>query len=299
MGQTHSKIKSTTLSFGWKSLPDAPAGIFSPAVVIGSKVYFHAGQENILYEFSNNEQKWSTVPIPLPGVFSFAIVNVEDTLTAVGGKIPCSHCVNNLNRFVGGEWVEDLPPMPTKRQSPTAVYADNSLVVAGGLDVTGMDSLKVVELLNVQSQQWSTVSSIPFDIYSSSAAICGGHIYIQACTPYDSTLHKVFECSIGALIKSEPSSTTWRMICPSPVNKSSLVTVNNTLLAVGGRFADEVDSNNIYQYNPNANEWQLVGEMPTPRHYCITALLPGNKLLVLGGMPPTVKKVEIATIITW
>ena len=88
----------------------------------------------------------------------------------------------------------------------------------------------------------------------------------------------MFECSIGALIESEPSSTTWRMICPSPVNKSSLVTVNNTLLAVSGRYADEVDSNNIYQYNPNANEWQLVGEMPTPRHYCITALLPGLNL---------------------
>ena len=165
MDQIHPKTRrAKPLRFSSKSLPDAPAGIFSPAVVIGSKVYFHAGHGNILYEFSN-EQEWSTVPIPLPGVFSFVIVNVENTLTAVEGKIPCSHCVNNLNRFVGGEWVEDLPPMPTKRQSPTAVYADNSLVVAGGLDVTGMDSLNVVELLNVQSQQWSTVSSIPFDIY--------------------------------------------------------------------------------------------------------------------------------------
>ena len=47
--------------------------------------------------------------------------------------------------------------MPTERQAPTVVYANKSLVVAGGLTITG-DFLSFVELLNLQSGQWCTVS---------------------------------------------------------------------------------------------------------------------------------------------
>ena len=38
--------------------------------------------------------------------------------------------------------------------------------------------------------------------------------------------------------------------------------------------------------------------MPTPRNLCLVAVLPGNKLMVMGGMTATgdTDKVEIATL---
>ena len=275
---------SLTLRFSWESLPDAPAGILgtSPPVVIGSLVYFYAAHPNSVHKLYTDQKLWSTVLTP-PNASSFTLVNIQDTLTAVGGKNGSgSCCLNNLKRFVNKKWVEDIVPMPTERQSPSVVYANYSLVVAGGLTITG-DFLSVVELLNIRSDQWSAVSSLPFQSYSSSASVCGDYVYIQACTASDSTQHEVFECSITALNKSEPSSTEWKMIQPSPLSKSSLVTVNNTLLAVGGRHADEIDSENIYRYSLNNKKWQLVGKMLTPCCYCITASSSGNKLLVVGG----------------
>ena len=39
----------------------------------------------------------------------------------------------------------------------------------------------------------------------------------------------------------------------------------------------------IHCYNKATNSWSIIGEMPTPQYDVLTAVLPTNKLVVVGG----------------
>ncbi len=79
-----------------------------------------------------------------------------------------------------------------------------------------------------------------------------------------------------------------------PVSYSSLVTINGHLLAVGGEDSNRDKTKDIYQYNMTS--WTVISQMSTPRSSCLTAALPGNKLMVVGG-DDTYRKCEIVTFV--
>ena len=71
------------------------------------------------------------------------------------------------------------------------------------------------------------------------------------------------------------------MIDDLPVKCSTCVTLKGWLLAVGGEDSDE-NNDNIYSHNTGTNSWEVISHMPTPRHWCLVTVLPGNKLMVGG-----------------
>ena len=90
----------------------------------------------------------------------------------------------------------------------------------------------------------------------------------------------------------------WHKITNLLVKASSSVALNEQLLAVGGYNSEEKDSNNIYSYNTETNSWGVISHMPTPRCWCLVAVLPSHKLMVVGGETDNVDtdKVEIAEL---
>ncbi len=138
-----------------ESLPDAPVDIgYGSSAVIGDKAYFNPYGSKTVYEFSNNQ--WHKLP-PCPNKY-FTIVSVDDMLTTVGGSDTQPYS-NKLYSYINNKWVEHFPPMPTRRWGPGAVYANNTLVVAGGY--CDSKNLNTVEILNTANMQWSIVSSLP------------------------------------------------------------------------------------------------------------------------------------------
>ena len=76
----------------------------------------------------------------------------------------------------------------------------------------------------------------------------------------------------------------WELIASLRVRSSTLVTVDGHLLAVGGKSSEDSDPTRIiYEYIPDTNTWQVVSQMKTGRSRCAAALLPDNKLMVVGG----------------
>ncbi len=116
-------------------------------------------------------------------------------------------------------------------------------------------------------------------------------MYIHPRTSDDQEKYSVYKCSLRQLTQSQPSSAIWEKIAPLPVSYSSLVTINGHLLAVGGRDSNRDKTKDIYQYNMTS--WTVISQMSTPRSACLTAALPGNKLMVVGG-DDTQRKCEIA-----
>ena len=78
---------------------------------------------------------------------------------------------------------------------------------------------------------------------------------------------------------------------------STCAAVNGELLAVGGRDKDRKPLSAIHKYNPTTNSWDLISNMPTARYDCLVAVLPTNKILIVGGdiaLLNTIEKVEVA-----
>ena len=271
------------------TIESAPVNIGSgSSAVIGDKAYLN-NRSTTVYEFSNNH--WHELPTYHNECFT--IVNVDDMLTTVGGRSDTQYYTNKLYSYINNKWVEHFPPMPTRRWTPGAVYANNTLVVAGGFRDSKI--LNTVEILNTANMQWSIVSSLPVPTRHPSTAICGDYVYIHPRAIHAQEKYSVYKCSVRQITQSQPSSAIWKKIALLPVSWSTLVTINGHLLAVGGEhYSNGEYTKNIYQYNETS--WIIKNQMSTPRAACVTAALPGNKLMVVGG-DDTRRKCEIATCV--
>ena len=59
--------------------------------------------------------------------------------------------------------------------------------------------------------------------------------------------------------------------------------MHGQLLAVGEQDSDDTATDKIYLYNTKRDSWDVISHMPTPRCWWLVAVLPGNKLMVVGG----------------
>ena len=241
---------------------------------------------------------------------------VHGLLTAIGG---CTYMwlatqyTNHLISLTGErKWVERFPPMPTKRYATAAVSSGKSLVVAGGVD-TKDRLLDTVEVMNTETLQWFTASRLPFALRYASATISQDRIYLLGHDKSsESEPRSVLACSMADLLQScQPQSlgarfkkltlrAVWYQVANLPVHSSNCATLCGQLLAVGGcdkNFENRTSA--IHQYNPATNSWEVISHMPTARYDPLVAVLPGNKLMVVGGryrVGISCDVVEIATL---
>ena len=200
--------------------------------------------------------------------------------------------------------------MPTKRAFTAVVCKGKALVVAGGKR-EGINRLTTVEVMNTNTLQWSAASSLLHPLNQAIATVCEDRVYlVGGCDQHGYSTNSVLTCSLSALLQSQAKGAkmetlsvagnhiVWRTITDLPVKASSSVTLNGQLLAVGGYDSGGKDTNNIYTYNTETNSWEVVSHLPTRRYMCLATVLPGNKLMVVGGETDTgpIDKVEIAAL---
>ena len=279
------------LRLHWRKCGSAPGTMSKPSCVVdGNMAYFNTYDSNRVYSYDSEKEKWSSLPQSPHSFCSLAVVS--GLLTAIGGRLGVT---NQLLSLTGaGKWVEHFPPMPTKHYGTAAVCSGKSLVVAGG---SGGDAHKTlmhtVEVMNTNTLQWSTASSLPFALRYASATICQDRIYllgydmsneprsVLACSMTD-LLQSCQPQSLGARLKSLNLQEVWHRVADLPAHSSSCATLCGQLLAVSGDD-DNSCTTAIHQYNPATNSWEVISHMPTARYDTLVAVLPGNKLMVVGG----------------
>ena len=220
---------------------------------------------------------------------------------------------NSLLSLTDNKWTKQFPPMPTKRWLTAVVCSGRSLVVAGGS--TGNKKLSTVEVMDTETLQWSTASSLPHPLYQASATLCGDHLYmLGGFDQNDKQSKSVFTCSLAVLLQScQPQSLVarqktlslanrpkvWHQLADIPVTLSTCASLHGRLLAVGGRDSDDKKTTAIHMYNTTTNSWEIISHMTTPRHQCSVAVLPHNELMVAGGYTPNggIDSVEIASFV--
>ena len=304
--------RGSRIELRWRDGGRAPDEMLGQLVAVdGSVAYFLTKLviNHRVFAYNSLNDKWSELPRCPNHDISLAVVN--SLLTAIGGVTPNGELTNSLLSLTDMKWTEQFPPMPTKRQWTAAVYSGKSLVVAGGSRQGNKSDLSTVEVMDTHTLQWSIASSLPHPVYEASAALCGDQVYIVGGFYRDDEFSKsVFTCSLAALLQScQPQSliaklwnwslargpTVWHKLADAPVTKSTCASLHGQLLAVGGCDSNDKETTAIHMYNTTTSSWEVISHMTTPRSECLVAVLPQDKLVVVGGDAKNTS-VEIATV---
>ncbi len=300
------KLESLRLT-RWKC-QDAPQPLARGSAAVDTDrhtVYFSDYRSIGAYEWQR--ERWSKL-CDYPN-YDHTLAVVGGLLTAVGGAQSIIY-TNTLFSLVGDgserRWEEHFTPMPTKRRWTAVVCSGKHLVVMGGEELV---PLTTVEVLNTETRQWLTASSLPFPLSEASATIVGDNIYLVGGCDRSGWTRSVFTCSLIALLQScqphlltSQSPPLWHKIADTPAYVSTCVTLNGELVVVGGCDSSYIPTDSVYAYDPVTDSWNVISHMNIARWECLAVVLPGDRLMVVGGrtsrsysqIPP----VEIATLST-
>ena len=296
----------------WKTCkPPLYAMCRGTSTVCGNMAYFAQAGSSQVHSYNSDTEEWFVLPECHRENFTLTVVSGR--VTAVGGRQSLDYTNTLISFKEKGErrkWVEHFPPMPTKRAFTAVMCKGKALVVAGGKG-EGIDRLTKVEIMDTDTLQWSAASSLLHPLNQATATVCGDRVYlVGGCDRHGYSTNSVLTCSLSALLQSRTirakmetlplagNHIVWHTITDLPVKASSSVTLNEQLLVVGGYDSGGKDSNNIYTYNTQNNSWEVISHLPTRRYMCLVAVLPGSKLMVVGGETDAgpIDKVEIATL---
>ena len=250
---------------------------------------FFDDDEHTVYQYHPPADQW--VPLPRYECVLFAMATLTNKLTLVGGintSTPPYKVTNQIavwdTEGMSRGWTHPYPPMPTPRCSPAVATHDKWLVVAGGSTEYG-DSLATVEVLDTTSRQWLSTSPLPVKCSSMTSAIVNQELYLLGGTPTTDTL----VVSLPEITRSSVNSATtnrsaqWRKLPTPPLKSSAAISVHGSVVAIGGRHGND-RSTAIHVYQPATNNWKKVGDLPSPRDSCTSALLPSGEILVAIAM---------------
>ena len=289
----------------WREGKNAPERMFRGAAVVhGNTAYFRSyyGSDKV-YSYQNilGKEQWSQLPDNPNRNCSLAVI--DGLLTSVGGYN--NDYTNTLLTLTGEgmrkQWSEIFPPMPTPRQSVACITTEQSLVVAGGEGSGG--HLDTVEVMNINTKQWTTVCPLPQKQTGLSATVCGDTLYLaegintsnRAGWIISIPSKSVLTCSLTDLLTSSNSlgskirrtfsqrQNVWKEISILPVEQSTLASFNGQLLAIGGRDDSRNPTTNVYRYDSHTNAWNVISQMKNKRSSCLAVTLHEDHLIVVGG----------------
>ena len=179
----------------------------------------------------------------------------------------------NIVLSLSGEWSEVFPPMPTPRSRIACATTEKALVVAGGVAVS---ALATVEVMDINKKQWSSVSSLPQKLHSLSGITFGDSLYLAGGFTGLTGSKSVFTCSLpnimqpptlGSRIRQTLTwSNEWKEISSLPVTGSTLASFDGHLLAIGGKDASGNYTTDVYRYVSHTDSWHIITQMKKKGH---------------------------------
>ena len=287
----------------------APEVMFRGAAVAdGNTVYVRAGGSYNVYscQITSDGLLWSTLPDSRYMYFGLAII--DGLLTCVGGY---NHTVpTDTLRSLTGEggkrqWSEVFPPMPTARSVTASVTTEQALVVAGGYD--GRKNFDTVEVMTIATKQWTTAQHLPHPFGAISGTICGDQLYLGGgYIHFGEQSKSVLTCSLTDLLPPQSLGVRLHTLSPAtkpgvwweienlPVTGCTLTTLGGHLLAIGGWSASHGPTADVHRYDHQTDSWHVISKMKNKRSRPLSAVLPEDQLLVVGGWG-SITSVEIGS----
>ena len=285
------------LQLDWRRGPDLPLSMSGciQSVEVDGTVYMGGGYADkgkdgyTVMAYDMQSFKWHTLP-PYSAK-NFAMTTINNKLILVGGYSDTDVVnqlvvVNQLGvwKTDSNQWTRPFPAMPTPRSYPSATSYKHWLVVAGGFKQVCL--LSIVEVLDIDNKQWSTAPSTPITWHSMKSTIIGDAWYLMGGGHGLGTdMTDVYSVSLEALVShsASDSSKIWNKIAPNNCDSSSPLSLEGSLLALGGHdLKKRCCVSTIQRYVPETNTWVPAGELPHPLQNC-TCIITAGRLHVFGG----------------
>lgn len=235
-----------------------------------------------------------------------SLVVIKGLLTTVGGRTnshprrPTS-ALRSLTKEC--RWSIHFPAMLTKRYNFCAVQFDGGIIIAGGKVAEPSDGeTDQVEILDLETMMWSQAAPFPKAFSGGSMAISHGVVFAVG-------EQSLFHCSLGDLINSSKTSffislqREWRNLVGSsssnkgerqvwtysshcPLHNSTLISIHDNLVAVGGTDKTRKPRNFMHRYDMWSNKWEDLSPMGVARYRCLAGVITQNSsrsLIVIGG----------------
>ena len=301
------------LRLKWKRCRDMPfVMIGNPrSVLLRRKLYVGGGitdkrkdeQTVIVYDLDSDE--WSKLREYQFRYFAMAAVSGK--LVLIGGSDPDNQKTTNQLAVWDEDsqcWTHPYHAMQTACTSPAVAVYNHYLIVAGGCGDGGSD-LTRVEVLDTRTNRWYNGASLPKGCRQMTSAIVGDMWYLMGGFTESGATKVLFRASLSALTSAAVSQSAsvaapvWSTLTEAPLKLSRALSLQGSLLAVGGKDDRFKKSSAIHHYQAATENWVKVGELPTARCSCACAALPSGGFLVAGGSGGTgrLSRVDMATIV--
>ena len=247
------------------------------AATYGRFVYITLQGSFSLSQYECSTEEWTKLPSCPYRNSGLAIIDSE--LTTVGGLDRAGR-TNKLFTLQQGKWVEVYPPMNTARSRPAVVSTSHGdyLMAIGG-NVSDGVATATVELFQVKSRSWYTLTDLPQPLQYPSATICGDLLHVIGIH------HNGYSCSLQSLPSNDrpitsPLTLSWKPLPPLPVASSTAATLCGQLVLLGG-VQDRSPVNSIHQLVEG--QWVEIGSMTSRRWWCLAVSPYPDRILIVSG----------------
>ncbi|MBM3782823.1 MAG: hypothetical protein FJW30_00610 [Acidobacteria bacterium] len=208
-------------------------------------------------------------------------------VAAAGGKLYLLGAIRIGSAFVESNTYEYDPvrdrwstagQMPTPRGASGVASDGRRIYVAGGSGAAGAGT--AFEVFDTQTREWSRLPAMPTSRNHLTAQFVGGKFYaIAGREARDVNLVEEFD----------PATSQWRARRPAPTTRGGLASavVNGKIYVMGGEGNSGTPQATFRQneeYDPVADTWRSLPDMPTPRHGLYAAAV-GNVIFTPSGGP--------------
>jgi len=270
----------------WDSAPPLALGPTqeTAAVAVAGKIYVLGGFTNgaivpAVQVFDPATSTWAAGP-PLPAaVHHVTAAAIGDTIYVLGAlATPSFIATGDVWSWTPGDagWTVRAPmPAGTERGAAVAGELAGKLVVAGGYRGRAVTD---VAIYDPALDAWTAGPPLPAPRDHACGASLGGALYVAGGRDGSNA---------ATLYELAPGATAWteRAALPTPRAGTGCGVVGDRLVVVGGEGNPNLPTGvfaEVEAYAPDADRWDALPPMPTPRHG-MGAAATGGKLYVPGG----------------
>ena len=254
---------------------------------MGGGAYGDVECDRLVQVYDTQAGEWNILP-PLPIYWCEATL-VKGQLTLIGGRNVSTKKITNLTITWDEEkkqWFPKVPPLPSKRSRPCIIHCSNYMLVAGGLASDEETALDTIDIFNMDTFQWITVSTLKLPIPQAfmQVSVSNGYAYITRCEwPISVTAYRAPMDKILHAIQNNVEMK-WIQVQDTPNCEPGLVMSSDHPIVVGGITSPEYKpTSDVSIYDPTTGTWSVVGQCVRPHALSCAIAVSSSSFVVIGG----------------
>ena len=175
---------------------------------------------------------------------------------------------------------KDATPLPVPLHHEMATTYNGQIVVLGGWQPNGaqLNAIQNTKVYALQSQNWTELPALPGPRVAGGAVTIGNRIIVTGGQ------------ANGQLVPTTEvfDGTKWTRGADMPTLREhlALVTDGRYAYAIGGRaLSSDKNTDAVERYDPEANTWEKMAPLPTPRG-SFSGVFVDGRIVVAGGEAP-------------